>query len=510
MLSLAATLLSGTLLAGGIVTNTNHSAMYTRMAARYATIGLDAVYYNPAGLTKLADGLHFSINNQIIGQGRTITSDYEHLNDGEYKGEVSAPIFPGIYAVYKTGQWAFSAGFNPIGGGGGATYDRGLPSFEYSPATLFPALNAQGAMAYRMNANFEGTSIFFGYQANVSYAINDMISVAVGGRFVTAKETYTGHLKGIELEMVAAGNWMRADTIFAQNSRQAAGTASTIQNYIDLGAIQGSDPLADPAAIAALTALGLYQPGMTNDQAVGAFNGAAASLGVTSTLLNDQEVEAEKTATGFTPIVSINITPIEMLNIAVRYEHSTKLEFTNATAKDVRTGFDQTTGEYITMFPDGAKTRLDMPAMLSVGATLRPIEPLLISAGSEIFFEKNADWGGREDLLDGNSWGLGLGAEYSFGEKLLASASYSMTQSGASKDYQTDLSYSLPTNAISFGFAYAFTPSVELNVGAQLVNYSDGDKTFDDDFGIGPVTVIETYAKNVWIIGAGLNISLAK
>ena len=43
-----------------------------------------------------------------------------------------------------------------------------------------------------MNTFFEGTSVFFGFQANVSYAINDMISVAIGGRYVTANETYNG------------------------------------------------------------------------------------------------------------------------------------------------------------------------------------------------------------------------------------------------------------------------------------------------------------------------------
>jgi long-subunit fatty acid transport protein len=68
MTALAALLLAGTIFAGGIVTNTNQSAMYTRMGNRTATLGIDAVYYNPAGLTKLGNGFHFSINNQTIGR----------------------------------------------------------------------------------------------------------------------------------------------------------------------------------------------------------------------------------------------------------------------------------------------------------------------------------------------------------------------------------------------------------------------------------------------------------
>ncbi|MGC9374003.1 MAG: hypothetical protein ACP5DQ_03050 [Bacteroidales bacterium] len=51
---------------GGIVTNQNQSAAYIRMFARDASTGIDAVFFNPAGLTKLSDGFHLSLNNQYI------------------------------------------------------------------------------------------------------------------------------------------------------------------------------------------------------------------------------------------------------------------------------------------------------------------------------------------------------------------------------------------------------------------------------------------------------------
>ena len=41
----------------------------------------------------------------------------------DYVGDVSAPIYPGVYVAYNTGKLSFSAGFNPVGGGGGATYE---------------------------------------------------------------------------------------------------------------------------------------------------------------------------------------------------------------------------------------------------------------------------------------------------------------------------------------------------------------------------------------------------
>ena len=39
--------------AGGLVHNTNQSTAWTRMLARDASIDIDAVFYNPAGLTSL-------------------------------------------------------------------------------------------------------------------------------------------------------------------------------------------------------------------------------------------------------------------------------------------------------------------------------------------------------------------------------------------------------------------------------------------------------------------------
>src|SRR5450759_5364646 len=128
----AAMLLTGSIFAGGLVTNTNQSAMFTRLQNRNASTGIDAVYYNPAGLTKLGDGFYASINNQTIGQTKTVGNDYLFLTGTprDYVGDVSAPIYPGVYVAYKTGKLAFSGGFNPIGGGGGAKYKTGLPSFE--------------------------------------------------------------------------------------------------------------------------------------------------------------------------------------------------------------------------------------------------------------------------------------------------------------------------------------------------------------------------------------------
>ena len=127
VISMMAALFVGPVIAGGILTNTNQSAKYTRMQCRDATLGIDAVYYNPAGVSKLGTGLHFSINNQTIGQMRKIGSDYRYLHPSpkDYEANVSAPIFPGVYGAFVFGNFGVSVGFHPIGGGGSAKYEGG-------------------------------------------------------------------------------------------------------------------------------------------------------------------------------------------------------------------------------------------------------------------------------------------------------------------------------------------------------------------------------------------------
>ena len=130
-------LLVGFAFAGGIVTNGNQSADYFRLMNRNASTDVDAVYFNPAGITFLKDGLNFYLSSQTIYQSRTLTSDVPALKDDTFEGSTFAPVFPNFYVAYKTGNLAIGAGFIPIGGGGSAIFDDGIPSFAVPAAVLF-------------------------------------------------------------------------------------------------------------------------------------------------------------------------------------------------------------------------------------------------------------------------------------------------------------------------------------------------------------------------------------
>jgi long-chain fatty acid transport protein len=531
---IAAMFITGSLFAGGLVTNINQSAAWVRLPSRNASIGIDAVYYNPAGLMSMENGFHLNISNQSVLQNRTVINYYSGpggsygLNQHRYKGTVNAPLFPGIYAVYKLDKLAFSFGFNPIGGGGGAEFKKGLPSFEMSPSDLVPSLQAsQGADAYKLDAYFKGSSIFFGYQGNVSYKVNDWLSVAIGVRYVTAKNTYEGHLQDIEVEL--PGGWTRADAIMNGISASATAAAGATTGLVAAGAgkltlaqVQGAGYITAPQRAqleGALVSFG-YPAATPVAQADAIFKGAAAKYGATATLLGDQTADVTQTGSGIAPIISANFTPSENLNIAVKYEFATKLELTNKTKQDLLVAYDAT-GAPITMFPGGAKTRNDMPAMLSVGLNYKLAPSLKLSLGTYYFFDKQANYGhtydndqisatpsiaiSNKDIITKNGMLVSGGLEYTVSEKLLLSCGYQYGNQGVNKLYQSDLSYGLATHTFGIGGAYSFSDKIQLTLGLGYTRYLGDSKIINHVMNTSVYQAVESYGKSTKMIGLGLD-----
>jgi len=197
-------LLAGLSFSYSMVTNTNQSTEYIRLLNRNASTNLDAALFNPAGLTKLEDGIHIYLSNQTIWQTREVQATFPAYNTDTFTGETFVPAFPNMYFAYKKDKLALSAGFMPIGGGGSADFPNGLPTFDYQLAKLVglpaglinPSLQEYGLVTgYSVDAGFVGSSIYFAGQGNIAYALNDMVSVAFGFRGIYALNTYVGALE---------------------------------------------------------------------------------------------------------------------------------------------------------------------------------------------------------------------------------------------------------------------------------------------------------------------------
>jgi long-chain fatty acid transport protein len=534
----AALLITGSLLAGGLVTNTNQSAMYTRLQSRNASTGIDAVYYNPAGLTKLGDGFFVSINNQTIGQTKTITEKYVYLTGTpkKYVGKVSAPLFPGVYLAYNTGKFSFSAGVNPIGGGGGAKYDKGLPSFEEKVADIVPSLdlNKIPTTAYSADIFFEGSSVYMGYQANIAYKLNDVISVAAGLRIVSAANTYKGYLRKISINPnypafgAYTGSMVLANTFFTDGATKLTSLYNGATSYsaaltgilgtvapttaLDDGATTGLSPT-DIGTIQAIIGAAGYNPTGMNigtarailNGAAPVFQGKAAVMSANAAATVDAEVDVERSGMGYTPVLSVNLTPNENLNISVKYEFQTDLNLKTKVIDNKNGG----------IFVDGATVIADMPAMLAVGLDYKASEKWLVSASMNYYFDKNVDYDGSETaphikMIDNNFMEYALGLEYKLSDQLRASAGWLGTFTGVNANYQNDQTYSLNTNSFGAGIGYRINSMIDINIGGQYTFYNEASNKFTHRFSSYAVPIVETYNKNTWVIGIGADFSFGK
>jgi long-chain fatty acid transport protein len=541
--------------AGGLLTNTNQSAQFVRMLSRNASTQIDAVYFNPAGLAKLEDGWHFALHNQSIFQEKPVNSEFPLLNNGEYIGKVKAPVFPNAYAVYKNNNWAFSLGFGPVGGGGSATFDRGLPSFEIPITKLVPGLAGLKQLPSPYNYNvsgydadlyFDGSSIFWGIQVGATYKFNDVVSGYAGVRYMPSTNTYNGSIQNIQLNvngaMVSAPTWMKSTAAPAISGLATAATggyntyntaATGVQQIVAAGAGSLTIALAQtngiinatqkaqfeallanlgktPAEIAAynMTQINaLYTGAATTYQGQATqLSATALGLAATANTLGDKKVETKQTGAGWTPILGANFNVNEKLNVGIKYEFKTRLELTNSTPVDD-----------LGLFPDGGKSNSDIPAILAVGIGYKPADWLETQLSYNIYFDKGVDWGNnvRESVydrvvvreIDKNYWELALGLQFNLSDKFAVSIGGMRSKSGIADSWQSDFDYSNPAFTAALGIQWKISDKLTLDAGAMNVFYQDVTVTFTDP-DIGKYN--ETYGQTTTGFALGLSYSIFK
>lgn len=439
------------LFAGGLVTNTNQSASFIRMPALDAIIGVEGVYYNPAGLVKLENGLYVSLSNQIINQKRNISSSLLTLNNDDYEGIVKAPLFPSAFVAYKADKFVFSFAFNPIGGGGGAEYNNGLPSFE-NVFSLLPSLvttlTSIPTTAYSVDIYFKGSSTYFGYQGGVSYALSDAIGVFGGIRYVTAKNTYSGHIKNLMIN--PGGNMMLASDFF----------------------------------------------------------GAAPALSFFVPYVADIDVDAVQKGSGITPILGLSVIASEKLNFGIKYEFKTKMELTTETKVDGTGQFPD--GEVV---PNDMPAMLTFGVgykpieRLSLSGGFHYYFDKSANYGKKIggAFVENSE------VIDNNYWEAAIGLEYMITDKIFASAGYLLTKTGVNDKYQSDMSHSLNTNSFGLGGKYLITENLGVNIGFMTTLYKEYTKDYESvalpalPFPVTTPSYSETYNRSNMVIALGID-----
>lgn len=417
-------IVSSSTFAGGLLTNTNQNILFLRNPARDASLAIDAVYSNPAGLAFLNDGFHISFNIQSAFQTRKITSTFAPFlanvdgrtrTDGSrfYKGEASAPVIPSVQAAYKKGCWAFSGSFAVTGGGGKATFNEGLGSFE-SIVSMIPVFGKDfGINQYSVNSLMEGKQYIYGLQLGATYKINEHFSVFAGGRINYVDNNYFGYLKDIQVNNPMTGTMMSAPELF------------------DALAAQATDPAQKQLA------------------------------GLMANATTDKELDCDQSGWGVTPIIGFDA-KFGKWNFGLKYEFNTRLNVENRSYNT--TGFKD--------YDDGINTPHDIPALLTIGASYEILPTLRASVGYHYFFDKQAKMAdNKQDRLSHGTNEYLAGIEWDACKRLTVSGGMQRTDYGVTDRFLNDISFNVSSYSFGFGAGIDLSSKMQLNVAYFWTSY---------------------------------------
>ena len=115
------------------------------------------------------------------------------LGETTYEGKASAPIVPALFATYKKNRIAVSAMIGIVGSGGFVEYKQGVPMYNMLLGGMLAA-NGITPDQYKLNSEMKGKQYIYGGQVNFTYKISDCFAAAVGLRANYYDGYYRGHV----------------------------------------------------------------------------------------------------------------------------------------------------------------------------------------------------------------------------------------------------------------------------------------------------------------------------
>ena len=503
LVSAATLMVSLPTFAGDYLTNTNQHAAFLRMVARGASIDIDGVLSNPAGLAFLPkDGFYLSLTGQSAFQTRNISATTPlWTQDGQnttrlYEGKASAPIIPSFHAAYKKDNWTLSTSFAITAGGGKASFDSGLPMFDAAAMGLITQLS-QGALTpsmYDINSSMEGRQYIYGLQLGLTYKVNGWLSVYAGGRMNYFSGGYKGFLN-IGLK---------------EGAMEQAG-ATLVAKYTQLGIEQLTNQLVQ-AGLPQETAQqqALQHKAEIMQQAAQQVQAAAPAM--QQKLENAKiELDCDQSGWGLTPIIGVDA-KFGPLNIGARYEFVTNMNIENKTNK---LECPAEAEAVMAPYAHGVNTPSDIPAMLSVGAQYAILPSLRVSAEYHFFDDKNAGMaevtlpdgtttGKQNTLKRGTNEFLG-GIEWDVDQRLTVSCGMQRTSYGVSDNFQTDTSFYCSSYSYGFGARVHLNEQLNMDIAYFWTNYGKYQKDSDHYYGLANIKGSNVYDRTNKVFGLSLN-----
>lgn len=528
--------------AGGLLTNTNQHVAFNRMMSREASIGIDGVYYNPAGVVFMGEGSHLAINWQAAWQTRTINNDYQlftkNVNNPttprDFKGKAVAPVIPSFQYAYNKGRWSLQGNFALTGGGGKCTFDNGLGSFEkivsetamgaiglagavdqaankllvpgsinpdgtINPNKFVPMFTSDKAFgskgSYSFNSYMHGRQYYFGLSAGAAYKVNDNFSVYAGLRGIYATCNYYGYVEDIKV-----GNMPLYQVLDPSKENSA---------NIELSCDQSGFGFTPMLAVD-------YKTGRWNFSAKYEFktrlrlkNKSVNQLPSIGNLDDNLKNQMNKLFTGTFMAAGM---PQEQAMIKAEQASQAVLADQNvvATTAALKQQFDSKIDEAIGEYADGKKIAGDIPSLLTVGVGYSPIDELRINVGFHWFDDYNAtSYNNRNKLLKKRgTLEFNAGVEYDVNKKITVSTGWQNTNYGLTDEYMDDKSFVVSSNSVGVGGVYHITKKLDFSV-AYFHTFYDHVKT-SETVTLAPGvsnTYNSDYTRNNSAFAAGVNIT---
>lgn len=208
-----------------------------------------------------------------------------------------------------------------------------------------------------------------------------------------------------------------------------------------------------------------------------------------------EEIDVERTASGFSGVLSVHYRPSNRVNLAARYETATALDF-EATA-NTQTNWDI----LLPYIADGATQRRDLPAVAAIGVEMAVNDRLRLGGSANYYFVEAADQGPDDGIDDAYSdgWEANISAGYDISPRVSGGLGYSYSNYGGNDTTYTDLEYNLNAGLLSGGVNWKASGVLDFTVAAGTVFSTQGQGT--------GIYEGETYDKDVFFLAIGGNAS---
>lgn len=168
-------------------------------------------------------------------------------------------------------------------------------------------------------------------------------------------------------------------------------------------------------------------------------------------------LECTRKASGMAGIIGVSYMPARGVNLAVRYETATPLEWESETEQN-------TWAALIPELADGALQRRDLPAVLGMGMQFAVKPTVTLGVMGNYYFTGAADQGEEDGLSDEyeDGWEAGTSVQWKANPRFELGLGYLYSDLGGSSETFTDFEYMVNYGMLGGGVRYAASENVGL------------------------------------------------